>query len=311
MKFLPRMAIVLFLSAWPLSHTAAQQLQCNPCSHAFGKVKVGTSVSFSIQLSNTGSKSLRISTKSKQGSGEFHFGSFPLPVTLMPGKSVNLPIIFTPTAIGHVTGAFILNSNALDPVLSLPLAGTGAPQLTLSPTSLNFGNVTVGNSTALPIKLIASAGNVTISSDQFTNSEFSLIGLVPPVTILSGTSMQIKLKFTPGQSGTASGKAGFFSNAVVSPVVELLTGTGVAQNAHNVTLTWQDSGSSIVGYNIYRGTVHGGPYQKINDALEASNNYIDYFVSSGSTYFYVTTAVNSSGAESGYSNETKAVIPSP
>jgi HYDIN/CFA65/VesB family protein/flagellar associated PapD-like protein len=309
MRFVPITAALLLCLPLPLSWS--QQLSCQPCNHAFGKVKVGTSVSFSIQLSNTGSKALRIFTKSKQGSGEFHFGSFFLPVTLMPGKSVKLPIIFKPTAIGHVTGAFILNSNARNPVLSLPVAGTGAPQLTLSPTSLNFGNVTVGNSTALPIKLIASAGDVTISSDQFTNSEFSLVGLVPPVTIPSGASIQVKVKFTPGQSGAASGKAGFFGNAVPSPAVELLTGTGVAQSAHNVTLTWQSSGSAIVGFNVYRGAAHGGPYHKINNVLEASTNYVDYSVSSGSTYFYVTTAVNSSGAESGYSNETKALIPSP
>ena len=310
MKFLPRLSIVLFLSVWPLSHAAAQQLQCNPCSHAFGRVKVGTSVSFSVQLSNTGSKALSISAKSKQGSGEFHFGSFPLPVTLMPGKTVKLPIIFSPIAIGHVTGAFTLASNALNPALSLPLAGTGSPQLTLSPASLNFGNVTVGHSAALSTTLTAAAGDVTISSDQLTSSEFSLGGLNPPVTILSGKSLQVTVKFTPSQSGTVSEKAGFFSNAVVSPAVELLAGTGVAQSAHSVSLTWQDSGSGIVGYNIYRGTVHGGPYQKINNALEASSNYTDYFVSSGRTYYYVATAVNSSGGESGYSNESQAVIPS-
>ena len=311
MKFLPWITVALFLFVWPFSHAAAQQLQCNPCSHGSGKVKVGASVSFAIQLSNTGSRSLLISSISKQGSGEFQVGSFPLPVKLMPRKSINLPVIFSPTAIGPVSGTFIVHSNALDPALSLSLAGTGAPQLTLSPTSLNFGNVTVGSSATLPITLTASAGSVTISSDQFTNSEFSLTGLVPPVTILSGTSKQVQMKFTPGQSGTASGQAEFFSNAVVSPAVEQLTGTGVAQISHHVTLTWQDSGAGIVGYNVYRGTVHGGPYQKINNALEAPMNYVDYSVSSGRTYFYVTTAVNSSGAESGYSNETKAVIPSP
>lgn len=309
MRFIPALAVLLL--CLPLSLSWSQQLSCKPCSYAFGKVKVGTSASFSIQLSNTGSKSLRIFSKAKQGSGEFHLGSFPLPITLQPGKAVKLPIIFKPTTIGRVTGSFTLSSNALDPVLALPVAGTGAPQLTLSPTSLNFGNVTVGQSATLPITLTASAGNVTISSDQLTSSEFSLIGLAPPVTVLSGTSMRVKFKFTPGQSGTASGKAGFFSNAVISPAVELLTGSGVAQTAHYVTLTWQDSGSGIVGYNIYRGTLHGGPYQKVNNTLDASSNYIDYFVSSGATYYYVTTAVTSSGAESGYSNESRAVIPSP
>ncbi len=309
MRIFPLIAFLLFFVVLPASWS--QQLSCLPCTHGFGKVKVGTSVSFSIQLTNTGSKSLRIFSKSKQGSTEFHFGYFPLPLTLNPGKSAKLPIIFKPIAIEHVTGAFILNSNAKDSVLSLPVAGTGAPVLTLSPTSLNFGNITVGKSATLPVTLTASEGNVTLSSDQFTNSEFSIAGLTVPVTIPSGTSVQIKFKFTPGQAGTASGKAGLFSNAVASPAVELLTGTGVAQSAHSVTLTWQDSGSSVIGYNIYRGAVHGGPYQRINNVLDASMNYIDYSVLSGSTYYYVTTAVSSSGQESGYSNESKAVIPTP
>jgi hypothetical protein len=288
----------------------SQTLSCSPCSHGFGKVKVGSSVSFSIQLSNTGSQSLSILSKSKQGS-EFHFGSFPLPLTLLPGKTVNLPIVFKPTATGHVSGTFILTSNALDGTLSLPVTGSGAAVITVSPSSLNFGNVTVGNSASLNATLTASDGDVTISSDQLNSSEFSVSGLNPPVTIHSGSSLGVALQFTPNQSGTASGKMQYFSNAIVSPSVELLTGTGVAQNAHSVGLTWQDSGTNVVGYNIYRATVHGGPYQKINTALDASTNYSDSSVSSGKTYYYVTTAVNSNNQESGFSNETQAVVPSP
>jgi hypothetical protein len=34
-------------------------------------------------------------------------------------------------------------------------------------------------------------------------------------------------------------------------------------------------------------------------------------VQSGTTYFYVTTAVDSSGAESSYSNQVQAVVPFP
>jgi hypothetical protein len=300
-------AIALFVI---LPASWSQKLSCNPCTHGFGKVKVGTSVSFSIQLSNTGSKSLSIRSKSKQG-GEFQFGNFPLPVTLRPGKTVNLPVVFKPTAAGRVSGTFTLTSNALNPTLSLPVTGTGAPVLSLSPSSLNFGNITVGKSATLPTTLTASAGDVTISSDQLNSSEFSLAGLKPPVTIRSGGSLKVALKFTPNQSGTASGKMDYFSNALVSPAVERLTGTGVALNAHSVDLSWQDSGSNVVGYNVYRGTVHGGPYKKVNTALDAATNFTDYFVSSGKTYYYVTTAVNSSGKESGLSNESRAVIPTP
>jgi hypothetical protein len=236
-----------------------------------------------------------------------------LPITLRPGKTVLLPILFKPTVIGHVTGSFTLASTALNKSLSMPVAGTGVTgaQLTVSPSALNFGNVTVGKSATLAITLSAANGDVTISSDQFTSSEFSVAGLKLPVTIPSGQKIQASLRFTPNQSGTASGKVGYFSNAVLSPVVEQLTGNGVATGSHRADLTWLQGGSTVVGYNIYRGTVHGGPYNRINTALEASTNYTDATVAAGTTYYYVTTAVSGAGQESPHSNEAKAIIPSP
>ena len=91
--------------------------------------------------------------------------------------------------------------------------------------------------------------------------------------------------------------------------MEQLTGTGVAPLAHSASLTWQEGDSSVVGYDIYRSKTHGGPYQKINTALEASTNYTDSTVVAGTTYYYVTTAVDGAGRQSAHSNETKAVIP--
>lgn len=91
--------------------------------------------------------------------------------------------------------------------------------------------------------------------------------------------------------------------------MEQLTGTGVAQVAHNVTLTWNPGDGNAVGYNVYRGTVSGGPYQMINTALDASTNYTDSSVVCGTTYYYVATEVNAEGQESAYSNVGQAVIP--
>jgi hypothetical protein len=309
-RALPLTAVaLLFFSLEPAS-TRAQQLTCNPCSHHFGRVGVGSSKSFSIKLTNTGTKSLSILSRSKQGS-EFKFGHFPLPITLAPGKTVILPIVFKPTMVGHVTGAFTLASTARDKSLSLPVAATGSPWLTVSPSTLSFGNVTLGKSANLTATLSASKGDVTISSDQLTSSEFSIVGMSLPVTIPSGQSIHATLRFTPSQSGTASGRAGYYSNAVFSPAVEQVTGDGVAPGSHSADLTWQEGDSTVVGYNVYRGTVSGGPYQRVNTALEASTNYTDSTVAAGATYYYVTTAVNGSGTESLHSNEAKAVIPSP
>jgi len=78
-----------------------------------------------------------------------------------------------------------------------------------------------------------------------------------------------------------------------------------------VTLNWNPSTSVVSGYNVYRGTVSGGPYSLLNSSLDSGTSYVDLSVVSGSQYFYVTTAVDASGAESTFSNEASATIPNP
>ena len=61
----------------------------------------------------------------------------------------------------------------------------------------------------------------------------------------------------------------------------------------------------LSGYNVYRSNVTGSGYQKINYLLITEHRYIDEQAEKGRTYYYVVTAVNTSGGESGYSNEVK------
>jgi fibronectin type 3 domain-containing protein len=87
-----------------------------------------------------------------------------------------------------------------------------------------------------------------------------------------------------------------------------MSGTGTAATQHSVDLSWNTS-TGAVGYNVYRGTASGGPYGKINSALNATAAFVDNTVVSGQTYYYVATAVDGSSNESGYSNQVQAVIP--
>ncbi len=89
---------------------------------------------------------------------------------------------------------------------------------------------------------------------------------------------------------------------------QLVSNSGVT---HSVTLTWNPSTSSnVAGYYVYRGSTSGGPYTKLSSLL-SSDSYVDGSVQVGQTFFYVTTAADSSGDESAYSNEVQATIPSP
>lgn len=77
-----------------------------------------------------------------------------------------------------------------------------------------------------------------------------------------------------------------------------------AQNARrNIKLTWTSSSSpDITQIRIYRSTVNGGPYTLIATIPKATT-YTNSGLTSGTTYYYVVTAVNSSGLASAYSNQ--------
>jgi fibronectin type 3 domain-containing protein len=188
-----------------------------------------------------------------------------------------------------------------------PTSGT----LTISPSSLSFGNVTVGTTSSKTATFTASTAAVTISAATTTNQEFTLSGLTLPATIAAGKSVSVGVNFKPTSSGSTSTRFSVTGDATNSPAAFTASGSGVTAMQHTVGLTWSPSASSVVGYNIYRGTATGGPYSKINSSSIVTASYSDATVKSGSTYFYVTTAVNSAGTESSKSNEVRATIPTP
>jgi hypothetical protein len=195
----------------------------------------------------------------------------------------------------------------------VPSAGTGTlpGQLAVAPSTINFGNVTLGTTQNQTGTLSASSAPVTVSSLGVSGSQFSVSGITLPVTIAAGNSVSFQLTFAPQTSGTASANVTFASNASNSPAVEAVTGSGTLPQ-HSVALGWNTSTSvGVVGYNIYRGTVSGGPYTRLNSAPDTAPFDTDSTVLGGQTYYYVVTAVDSTGAESSYSSQVQAVIPSP
>ena len=71
------------------------------------------------------------------------------------------------------------------------------------------------------------------------------------------------------------------------------------QHKHSVTLTWKASTSTVAGYNVYRSMVKGRDYVKINVALvTGQTSYKDETIQSGTTYYYLTRAVDAKGKES-------------
>jgi len=113
---------------------------------------------------------------------------------------------------------------------------------------------------------------------------------------------------TPSNTGYAYSPAS--NNVTINAAnVAGVNFTATVQQAHSVALSWIASTSTVSGYNVYRSTVSGTQYAKVNSSLVGGLAYTDGTVLGGTLYYYVTTAVDASGNESGNSNEVSANIP--
>src|SRR2546430_1219231 len=290
----------------------APAIQVNPIN--FGSNVVGTNLSQALIIKNTGTATLTITQITETGSAFFSVSGFTLPLNVNAGQQTTITVAFLPTSVGPASGSISITSNAPTSPTSVALSGIGiAATLTLgiNPTSLSFGNVTTGTSSATQNVTITNTGNssVTISQINFGVSGFTMTGGSAPVTLSPSQNLILTVQFSPTLAGPANGSISIVSNATGSPAAVPVSGTGVAPIQHSATLTWSASTSTVSGYNIYRSTVSGSGYTKINSSLVSALTYTDSTVQSGTTYFYVTTSVDSGGNESSFSNEVTANIP--
>lgn len=114
-------------------------------------------------------------------------------------------------------------------------AGTG-PVVTLAPTSLAFGNVVVGATSAQKSVTLTNTGKATLNiSTISTSGDFAQTTSTKPCgnTLAAGKSCTIEVTFTPTQVGARTGTLAITDNAPGSPQSVPLSGTGTVQ----VTLT--------------------------------------------------------------------------
>lgn len=290
-------------------------LTATPSSVNFGSVAVGNKNTQTIQLKNTGGSILTIFSETLSGAGFTVSGlANPLALTLTPGQTASFTIGYAPTTTGSVTGSVTLKSTATDSTLILALSGTGTSAtrtLSLGTSSLNFGNEIVGASISLQVS-VKNTGNssLTVSQIGVAGTGFSVASGVAGTTIAAGQTAELSVVFAPKTTGSVSGTVTITSNASNSPSSISVAGTGVSNTAHSVTLNWVASSSSgVIGYYVYRSTTSGGSYTRLTTAAVNALKYTDGSVSAGETYYYVVTAVNSSGVQSGYSEQVSATIP--
>ena len=215
---------------------------------------VGSESAKSLTVTSTGTAPATISGGSVTGAGyTATYAGVPIanlsaPLTLQPGQRVTFDVVFDPTKAGASNGQLSLATDTGSPV-NVSLSGKGtnntSPALTLSDSSLNFGDVEMGSTGVQQLTLTSSGtAPVTISSATIAGQNFQITSVQYPAgttgwpaTLNPGQQVVLSITFSPNAATSFNGNLALTSDASGGTANVPLSGTGDAVPAADLTLS--------------------------------------------------------------------------
>ena len=195
----------------------------------FKKVGIGqTSAPQTVTLTNVGSATLNISSITT--SGDFHISNNTCGATVAAGANCAVSVTFTPTKKGARSGTLSFTDNAPNSPQTVALKGTGQ-SVVVSPTSLNFGTVAVGNTSSQQNVTVTNLNSITVTFTGFVFAgvaagDYLISSNTCGATIAGGASCSVGVQFKPTTTGKRNAKLNVKNNGGASPASTSLTGMG-------------------------------------------------------------------------------------
>lgn len=157
--------------------------------------------------------------------------------TLAAGQSCNITVTFGPTTTGTRYGAVTLTDSDGSGSQVVNLTGVGT-LVTLSPSTLSFGTVTLGASKTGTVTLTNKSSSSSLSITgmtvtgtngtytQLATENYAIESTTCGSTVSPETSCTFTISFTPSLAGTLDGQLFVFDSEADSPQSISLTGTG-------------------------------------------------------------------------------------
>lgn len=190
-------------------------------------------------------------------------------------------------------------------ILPVSVVVSDSPRLSITPANLSFTGVAGGANPVSQTLSVTNTGGGTLTWSASDNVNW--LSLAPVSGMNSGT-VSATISVSGLAAGTYSGSitvnvAGGGTKDV--PVTLVLS----PATSGTVTLNWlANTESDLAGYKIYRGTVSGSYGSPIAVLSNTVTTHTISALQRGTTYYFVITAYDAAGNESGYSNEvTKSI----
>lgn len=201
----------------------------------FGDVLAGLSAQRTVTVTNAGTATLAINSVNING-GNGAFAQSNNCASVAAGSSCNVNVTYYASGEGAQSATLVIGSNdELNPTVQIPLSGKSitqtAPNISVSQTSVNFGEVLVGQ-TQQQTLTISNTGTaaLTINGVQLAsgfNAGFSVAANHNCGTVAPGANCSVPVSFAPNSVGAAQGSVVISSNDPdTSSVTVALSGQG-------------------------------------------------------------------------------------
>jgi uncharacterized repeat protein (TIGR03803 family) len=155
-----------------------------------------------------------------------------------------------------LTASYSGDNNYLPSTSAVVIQQVNAPAVTLSPTSLSFGNQAINMTSAVKKVTLTNTGGVgaTLTISSITASTYFAISAdTCPGSLAAGAKCTVSVTFTPTVLGPLTGSLTFSDNAANSPQTVTLSGKGVAQatlTPASLTFAKQKVGTTSAAKNV-------------------------------------------------------------
>lgn len=238
----------------------------SPTSLNFGSVTTGSARQLGVQIVNTGTAPETINSVTVPGA-PFTVDPSSQPAagtTLAPGAATTISVTFTPTAAGTFNDTLTVAGSA--GTVSVPITGTavvGSPHLSITPTTVDYGMVAVGQSVTQNFT-ISNTGSapLTITKAKAPTGAFSTTAPLAEGQVLQpDEQITQSVTFTPTDAYPARASYEITGNDGQSDQYVTLLGNQDPISAHyNAMGGWQNSGLGFVVSDQYP-TANGGKAQ--------------------------------------------------
>ena len=207
-------------------------ISLSPAGLIFQGQPVGSMSTAQTVTLNNGDSVLSISSVAITGTNGADFAQTnSCGTSVVPGGSCTFSVTFAPTAAGTRTASLTITDSAPGSPHLVNLTGTGnpSPQVNLLPSSLSFGNQSVGTTSNPQPITVTNTGNAAltftsiVASGAFAQTN-DCTALLQPTT-----NCVINVTFAPTAAGSSTGALTLTDNAPNSPQILLLTGTGLQE----------------------------------------------------------------------------------